>query len=422
MHKIEQRIKMLLNSHTMRVNSIKDVSNPKQILEFNNRFASAKKSYLFCSEIGSITKFPLATVPLNRDSTTHQVYFCEVAIENPLFVNKEYADSENIPASTSTFITDGSSTAGYFSDQNVGIENCVYVIKDRERILPLYFVTFEYNEEFELKSRGRYICHRCMDKEAVMFCPSERANFCAECDEIVHHDSFLRRHDRKYFSEVGQKKFICCSNHPTRIVEYFCTECFEPLCSECKITGNHSTGESTSHPIKNFLEACKFASENIDNDIEAIVEDAETVKDELVKYRELMGIVKSNFSEVRKQLEQEFKTLDLKLRNMESLQRQKMNAEYIEKVGKQQILTQLIEYPGMLDPADLLSEYKSIQNQRQSEERAVFGVPAVSKVEVNGSITFQTPKMSALRDHSSNTENKTVGWRIETMNCKERGR
>lgn len=416
MNIIEYKLKFLLNSLTLKIHKIEDLTDSKKMLEFNSAYCDTKKIQAFCSEISNNTKFPMLNVPLHSSDTMHRVLFCEVAVGNSLFVSNDYADNLDIPTGIDSLIVNGSNNVGYVTENNSDIKKCAYVIKDRRQILPLYEVSFEYDEEFERKSRNRNICHRCVDKEAVVFCPSERASFCDICDKEVHCDSFHGRHERKYFRDVGQKKFVCCMYHPAKVVEYFCDECSESICTECQISGRHSTLEFSKHKIHPFLDACKTASETIKAGDPEIIGNVDKVDGALLKHAEAMTFFKDNVSSCRKQIERELNKLLLQLDAIESKKRQVYNALFVERLQKKEYLRQMVAYPHALDPADLLFGYRNILDQRKSSEPPVYEPLSLEKIELHGKLTVGIPKEPALRTTTNKSEDQVVGWRVETMN------
>lgn len=414
-NKVEFKLRFLLNSLTLRVLNMEDISDPKRVLSFNNRFCDSRKIQAFCTEITDATSFPLLGVPLTPNSKIHKVYFCEISVGKSLFVSQEYANTLDLPKDCDSFIISKDECKGFLTDIPVDASKLFYVIKDPSRVLPLYEVTFEYDEEFERLSRNSFICNRCKMSEAVMFCPSERASFCAECDSQVHHDDFLKRHKRLYFSEVGQKKFICCSTHPTRVIEYFCETCMEPLCTDCKITGNHSGREKYEHPVTPFLDACQMLKSKILECTMPVGNLIEDCSNQMQRFREKVNNFKGNIAAVRAQLEKEFTSLKQQLDSIEDRERQATNAKYAERISKAENLRKMKEYPQTLDPADLLSEFKSIQDLTHSESMVVFDKYDPEKVETQGKIALVVPKAENCRVYPSDSKDKAIRWRIETM-------
>lgn len=415
-NKVEFKLKFLLNSLTLRVLHVENVSDPKKVVAFNNRFCDHKKTQAFCTEIANSTVFPMFGVPLTPNSKIHKATFCEIAIGKSLFVSKEYANSLDVPNDYDSFIISQNDINGFLVDSEIDVSNFSYMIKDASRILPLYEVTFEYDEEFERLSRNSFICHRCKKAQSVMFCPSERASFCMKCDSEIHNDDFLKRHRRLYFADVGQKKFICCMNHPSRVVEYFCETCMEPLCTDCKITGDHSGADKYAHPIISFLDACQMLKSKVlecTNPVNGLLE---TCDKEICRFKDKVCAFRNNIGNIRKQVEKEYKSIMLQIDNIESLQRQIINAKYAERVTKNELLKRVEFYPSELDPADLLSEFKAIRELINNESTIVFDKYEPEKVEVNGKMTLHIPKEQVSpKLPVSDSKEKSIRWRIETM-------
>lgn len=413
--KVEFKLKLLLNSHTLRVISVESLSDSKKVLSFNTKYCDTRKVQAFCSNISNATKLPLLGVPLTKDSKIHKVYFCEVAIGDQLFVSNEYAESLDVPNNYGCFIVSDDNTKEFLTDCKPEISKLSYLVKDEGRILPLYEVVFEYDEKFENISRNSFICHKCMVKDAVMFCPSERASFCETCDEEVHRDEFLRRHERLYFSQVGQKKFICCSKHNTKIVQYFCMNCIEPLCAECKITGDHSSSATSDHKIVSFLDACQTFKTKLCDCTAPVNKMVEVCETEISRFQDKVGCFKENIFSVRAHLEKEFKTLMNHLDSIESQQKQVINAKFSDRLSKSENLKRLEEFANSLDPADLLSNYKSLVDVSKFESNIVFDKYMPEKVQCHGSIALKVPKEMDLSIPSTDSKDKSVRWRIETL-------
>lgn len=417
MHIIEYKLKFLLNSLTLKIKNIVDLTDSAKILEFNNTHCDTKKIQGFCTKIDKITKFPLLNVPLAEDGgIKHRVLFCEVAVGNSLFVNRHYAENIDPPTGIDSLITDGTNDVSYLVDTKIDVKACSYVIKDSKKILPLYEITFEYDPDFERRSRGKNICDRCKESEAVVFCPSEIANFCEECDKQVHSDKFLSIHERKYFSDVRQKKFIRCGYHQNKTVEYFCDECFEPICTECQIGGRHSSKEFSEHKIKPFLDACRSAYDSVDEGCAALERIENGLKNDILRFKDSVGSFKGNISSLKEAMENKFKILMQQLDIIESDQRQYLNAKLVDYVCKSEMIKQMIAYPAELDPADLLLGLKNVVEQRKPEKLPVTEKAEFKKYEAHGKITIFEPKTAEPRIASSKSEDISAGWRVETMN------
>lgn len=416
MHTVEHRLRFLLESTTLRVLKIEEKVDSSAIVDFNTKFCDCKRASGFCSEISDTTQVMIFGVPLSPDSTTHKVIFCELAVGNSIFVSDTYVKDLDVPSCADSLITvQGAKVSGYLSDSPYDVDKFSYVVKDRSKVLPLYEVTFEYDAKFEKKSRDRVTCNKCTVQDAVMFCPSERASFCASCDETVHADPFLQRHERKYFADIGQKKFFCCSSHPEKTVEYFCGECRETLCTECKITGSHSTGDKSKHVITPFIEACRDAVQYVTEGRGRIDETLKkTVAEHACYVNELVSF-KSGVVTVRRQLEKEFNMLMQQLDMIENRQRQAINAQLVEWMYHTEELKRMMKYPEMLDPADLLVSLKNIDEQGDKIKVPEVGKFGFQKPEIHGRITLKVPKGDRTDDICMQNL-QAIDLRIKTMN------
>lgn len=415
MNQIEYKLKFLLNSLTLKMIDIVDISEPNRISEFNSLSFDSKKIQSFCNSLSEITEFPMFGVPINLKEKIHKIYLCEVAVGESLVVGNDYARSLEIPSGFSSLIVEDTDSTGYLSEKNVDISKYRYVVKNKKFILPLYEVKFEYDDEFEKKSRNANICHKCKVGSSIVFCPAERANFCEKCDIQVHCDEFLKRHRRIYFSDVNQKKFICCNYHNTNVVEYFCEFCMEPICAECKITGRHSTKEFSEHKITTFLNACHALKLKIEESSEPIKKLEEICASEIERSKNKIVSFRNNMSLLREHVKNEFESIMMQLDKVENKQRQVLNAKFLERVQKWEYLNRIISYPKEVDPADLLTIYKNISEQRMAEEGTVFDKLEVQNVEIQGKITLKIPGQDEPRIPVSDTLEKSVKWRIESL-------
>ena len=414
---IEYKLRFLLDSLTLQIKSITNITDTKKVFEFNRVFCDTKKIQAFCGSLADGTSFPLLGVPLSKSGTTHRVYFCEVAVGASLYVGREYAANTSMPNGADSLIVQDGECSAYLNKETADLSRCSYLVKDSRKILPLYEVVFEYDPVFEQKSRNRNICHRCADEEAVVFCPSERANFCEACDKAVHCDAFHSRHERKYFADVGVKKFICCEYHPAKIVEYFCEECAEPLCPECQITGKHSSSEFASHKIKPFLDACCSASKDVRTGDAAILAQLDKVDSVIGRCMEATEGFKGNIALCRRQIEREFNRLLYELTAIENTDMQVCNAQFIERMREREYIRRMVSYPEELDPADILLGLRCISEQRTGLVFSGGEIPTRAHAKLQGKMSVVRPKEAeAHAPQPTKSEDLAVGRRLETMN------
>lgn len=360
---IEYRLKFLLDSMTLKHIETKDILDQAKMKEFNDTFKDEQKVQVFCSKLEASTYFPVLSVPFKNGETIHTVYLCEVALGNTIYVDSEYVKNNlPIPQGFDAFVTNINSNKSYLHETQIDLKEYVYVINDSTRILPIYEITFEYDPEFEKSARNKNVCHKCLNEEAIMYCPSERAIFCSQCDELVHSDAFLKRHERKYFDKCGQKKFINCKEHITKTIEFYCTDCSMPICSYCKVNGSHSKGDFASHNIITFLEACNTLSTYIQEAGIDLVNLSSNIENEVQKYIDLAEKSRKNIADLYEKLEEERKNLRLQLENIEETKKQRFNAGYIEICKQGELFKRMREFPAELDPTDRLQYYSGIIN------------------------------------------------------------
>lgn len=416
MHIVEYKLRFLLNSLTLRVVTIKNLAKPKELADFNSRFYDGKKIQGFCSRITETTRFPVFNVPLSKDSKMHTVLFCEVAVGRSSFVNNQYAETLDPSSKFDSLITNNEKSVDFLHDRDIDITKCEYVIKNTERILPLYEVVFEYDEEFERERRGRMVCLRCRKNDAVVFCPSEVAEFCEECDKEIHFDAFLSQHDRIYFSEAGQKKFIVCAYHPKKVVEYFCDECKEPICAECQITGKHSTADYAGHQIKPFLDACRTAQSMVADSTAMLASIDEVAQRNIAKFKDSVDSFRKNIADLRRRLNETFDNLNKKLGSIESKHRMVFNAKHIENVALWETGRRMVAYPNSLDAADLLLNIKNITEQLEQCRMPVFEDVQIPEVTIEGRMAVGEVVAQPKKVPCSKADDRIVALRVETMN------
>ena len=384
-NKLEYKLKYYLNSMTLKHLETRDVLDKEKSKEFNNTFKTDKKVQAFCMKLENSTYFPVFNVPLSDKETIHTVFLCEIALGETIYVNNEYVKNNlPLPEGFDTFVTDIKEEQNYLHNKSIDLSNFYYVVNDTSRILPMYEVTFQYDEEFEKNARNKNICHKCLNEEAVMYCPSERASFCQTCDDAVHFDAFLKRHERKYFDKCGQKKFINCKDHTTKTVEFYCTDCSLPICSYCKVSGSHASPEFANHNIISFVKACDTLSECIKDSSTILQNQSTQIEIEKKNFIEQAEASKNNIAGIYEKIQTEMKNLKLQLEHIEETKKQKYNAGYIEIVKQVENSKRMLTFPSELDPTDKLQYYSMIlEDVSHTKVESVSGCAV--EIELQGS-------------------------------------
>jgi hypothetical protein len=123
-----------------------------------------------------------------------------------------------------------------------------YYIKNPANVLPRYLIQYEYDAKREKESRQKPKCEDCEKEPAVVYCEADRAYLCKQCDINLHKTKITRAHIRTPIGQ-GADVFGNCKQHPTRPIQYFCSQCHEPICIDCTIMGSHSKVEPGKHTL-----------------------------------------------------------------------------------------------------------------------------------------------------------------------------
>lgn len=415
MHDIEYLLKYLLDSTTLKIERLEDISSAAQAQAFNRKFGETKRVRAFCTDIESMTYFPVFNVPLSPDSITHKVKLCEVAVGESIYVSKEYVKQMNPPGYYDSFIvSDSGYQTEFLPEAKTDIRDYWYVVKDSSKILPLFDITFEYDAELEMRSKGNFICDRCKVNQSTSFCPAERASFCQKCDDEVHNDHFLRRHVRYYFNEVGKKKFIYCANHSDTMVDYFCEECLTPVCTKCKINGNHSELPNGSHNLLNYVEACDRLQGLLREGDCQLIEGEGKLRDRMNEFRRNVEMFQNNIKNVRDKIENEYRNAMNELNTFEKKELQVVNTHYILYLSKMLELERMREYPAGLEPSQLLRTFRNVILQREAVEEEHDEVFRPSEISLKGHLTLKDEENYVMRRGYSSRMEKSTQLYVET--------
>lgn len=412
MQNIEYLLKYTLDSSLLILENMKDISDINMISSFKKKFNDTKTLKLFTND--GFT-FPIFNIPLQK-GIKHKVMYCEVAVGESLFVTKEYAKTLHTPDKFNSFIINEKNDQFdlLINNEEFDIKNFSYIIKDQNRVLPLYEVTFEYDEELERKSKGVFICERCKIYQSVSFCPSERANFCEKCDEEVHCDEFHKRHDRYYFNKVGKKRFIYCLIHPETMVEYFCMDCIIPICTKCKISGNHSELPNSSHGLIRYLEACDKLTKSVKESNNGLQPSMEKIANSIERFKKECFEWKNKISNVRQKIEAQYKSILNELKVFENGQFQIINAHFIEHATNLYSIERMKNYSISLESSQLVRNYKNIMDQRSKIliDKNIDYVP--KNIELKGKLMLGDSIQLIPRTGFSPRMEKTTKMYVET--------
>lgn len=171
-------------------------------------------------------------------------------------------------------------------DQNDQVKYFKYRIFESEKVLPLYYITFNTNftkeKDYNLSLR---ICNECNDGEEFT---SYAKYFCVNCDLFLCEECKSGKKESGSFDFHEKHKFIiieknlpgkCTCDGYESVIEYYCEDCSKGLCGNCKITGPHSKGLSKDHRVVTISEV--YSNKNIEK--WKFVDEISKKFDELVK-------------------------------------------------------------------------------------------------------------------------------------------
>eukprot|EP00771_Trimastix_marina_P000416 gnl/Trimastix_PCT/1434.p1 GENE.gnl/Trimastix_PCT/1434~~gnl/Trimastix_PCT/1434.p1 ORF type:complete len:982 (+),score=230.15 gnl/Trimastix_PCT/1434:57-2948(+) len=178
-----------------------------------------------------------------------------------------------------------------------------YVLFDQNQVLPLYLIHFEYDPADD-DPHKLVLCDVCEQAPATIYCPSDNAKLCVDCDEEIHRaNKLMARHVRVPLSESHHMQSFC-PHHPTNVVEFFCPECAQPVCVHCKMIGSHSSGQAATHrlvPVSDAYNAYLTESKQPD----PLIENRRSgIRDQLMEVDEKLREVTKKHIEVEDQIYQ----------------------------------------------------------------------------------------------------------------------
>lgn len=275
------------------VDALQETENTEEsILEGGFKFSGS----------GTGMNFPVGKIDIQALSSNNEnggkqrkivkrLMLCKVAVGRAYNAADDFAKIAAIPDGYDSFVIDNSkkensssvkkqqnasrasreSISEVSENESSGHEAFDFIVKDSNQILPTFVVVFEYDPEAEKRSRQKVTCENCERRVATVFCQSDAANLCDQCDNEMHSSKLAARHVRVPLEASGAQTFSSCRIHPDKIVEFFCPSCSRPVCVHCKMVGHHSTGDAARHKLITIAEAFKSVAESA-NAIDPILE------------------------------------------------------------------------------------------------------------------------------------------------------
>lgn len=269
---------------------LKDQENSEDsVLERGFHFGSSGSGMRF--PVGKLNVESLVDEGHRSGKITKRLMLCKVAVGRAYNAHDDFARIAAIPDGYDSFVLDQershqdahagdeSNSSNYETASLPGLLEQIqsrkpghgrdtlpdafeYIVKDSSQILPTFIVIFEFDPESERRSRQKVSCENCERRLATVFCQSDAANLCDQCDAEMHTSKLASRHARVPLEGSGAQTFSHCRIHPDKIVEFFCPSCSRPVCVHCKMVGHHATGEAARHKLITVAEAYKSVAES----------------------------------------------------------------------------------------------------------------------------------------------------------------
>ncbi|KAJ3275218.1 hypothetical protein HDV01_000943 [Terramyces sp. JEL0728] len=281
---LEYDLRISLNSSTARILSCYTLSNPSLASQFS-KYSQENLSlptWIDTSDlVGGNTeedvirrgfqisppsrglKFKVGRLAPSKGQKVHKALLCQIIVGRSFPIEKSLVDDTELPEGYKSF---------YIHDENKksSVYEHEYHIKNPSFVLPRYLVQYEYDPEMEQNALQKPKCDNCETETAVCYCDADKAYLCKKCDGLVHSTRIAGMHVRKPIGE-GMDVFGTCKHHPERQIEYFCTQCHEPVCIDCSVLSSHTPKEGKHTLVRvdvylqSVLEETQKANPNMHN-------------------------------------------------------------------------------------------------------------------------------------------------------------
>lgn len=78
-------------------------------------------------------------------------------------------------------------------------------------------------------------CSNCKSAETELLCRKCEANYCSECDEVVHAIPILKTHASVRIDQKPRRMGISCTQHADEKLKFWCNTCSISVCSDCMV-------------------------------------------------------------------------------------------------------------------------------------------------------------------------------------------
>ena len=252
-----------------------------------------------------------------------------------------------------------------------------YIIyNSSENIMPLYIVQFTINENRYRELREKITCELCEENIVRKYCETEDAYLCISCDQTHHSNRLSQKHKR---TEVDDKPKVIsyCPTHPSIKLELFCLECNRPICVNCKIKGDHSSGENLMHNLIRVTEKYNDTARVLKEVDPSLDAKKKVLNKEVTNTENKLKEINRKSGEVEDQL---YEIMQRALKQLETITKFKMSllmSDHIElkrQLDEIQWMEKFIKYEfSVLSPNDFLLSWERHQMYRRQAINNSFG-------------------------------------------------
>ncbi|KAJ5073125.1 zinc finger protein constans-like 10 [Anaeramoeba ignava] len=285
---VEYKLQLGLNLPTLEITKLYSLNNPHLTLSFeqNSSEMMILDSFVDPREIKSPNSiesifargflidpeeglsFNVGQLLLEKNtSNQYQLILCKIAIKRPFLTDKTLS-KDDIPKDFDCLSLKSDSSQNFLNNSSYFFDSFKklffsqdffsnkFVLFEKSKILPTHFVKFKIDDgQIQNTNKNKPLCDFCEKKPAIIWCQNDQARFCKACDEEYHSSNkLLQRHVRIPISEA-EEITEKCFYHSDQNIEFYCPTCKMALCVHCKMVGNHSTGESSTHKLVSIKHA-----------------------------------------------------------------------------------------------------------------------------------------------------------------------
>ena len=130
-----------------------------------------------------------------------------------------------------------------------------YCVFSPNQIKALHLIKFNYVEGVSNANPHVHECDMCHKHGASVYCYNDQRKFCEACDQQLHEQNDIMRDHKRVPLFEGLCEVQKCPEHPHLNVMYYCNQCHQAICLDCKVKGSHSHGEASKHKLLPIAQA-----------------------------------------------------------------------------------------------------------------------------------------------------------------------